>query len=94
MGAELRPAHPPAGPVAEALALPWGGRRGEAPTMTAQFLFLLLTCLSLMALRAAPPAAVQLQRLRCELLTNPEGNDGPGPILYQPAFYPVAVQAK
>jgi alpha-L-rhamnosidase len=29
--------------------------------------------LSLTALRVAPPAAVQLQRLRCELLTNPEG---------------------
>jgi alpha-L-rhamnosidase len=40
--------------------------------MTARLLFLLLTCLSLTALRAVPPA-VQLQRLRCELLTNPEG---------------------
>ena len=49
--------------------------------MTARLLFLLLTCLSLTALRAAPPAAVQLQRLRCELLTNPEGIDAPAPRL-------------
>jgi len=81
VGAELRPAHPLAGPVAEALALPRGGRRGEAPTMTARLLFLLLTCLSLTALQAAPPAAVQLRRLRCELLTNPEGIDATAPRL-------------
>ena len=43
--------------------------------MTARLLFLLLTCLSLTNLWAAPPAAVQLQRLRCELLTNSEGID-------------------
>lgn len=49
--------------------------------MTARLLFLLFTCLSLTALRAAPPAAVQLQRLRCELLTNPEGIDAPAPRL-------------
>ncbi|RZK30422.1 MAG: alpha-rhamnosidase, partial [Hymenobacter sp.] len=49
--------------------------------MTARLLFLLLTCLSLTALRAAPPAAVQLQRLRCELLTNPEGIDATAPRL-------------
>jgi alpha-L-rhamnosidase len=49
--------------------------------MIARLLFLLLTCLSLTALRAAPPAAVQLQRLRCELLTNPEGIDATAPRL-------------
>jgi alpha-L-rhamnosidase len=49
--------------------------------MTARLLFLLLTCLSLSALRAAPPAVVQLQRLRCELLTSPEGIDATAPRL-------------
>ncbi len=49
--------------------------------MTARLLLLLFTCLSLTALRAAPPAAVQLQRLRCELLTNPEGIDATAPRL-------------
>lgn len=49
--------------------------------MTVRLLFLLFTCFSLSALRAAPPAAVQLQRLRCELLTNPEGIDATAPRL-------------
>jgi alpha-L-rhamnosidase len=49
--------------------------------MAAQLLFLLLTCLSLTALWAAPPVVVQLQRLRFELLTNPEGTDATAPRL-------------
>jgi hypothetical protein len=49
--------------------------------MTARLLFLLLTCLLLTVLRVALPAAVQLQRLRCEVLTNPEGIDATAPRL-------------
>ncbi|WP_426061780.1 family 78 glycoside hydrolase catalytic domain [Hymenobacter sp. B1770] len=41
----------------------------------------LLLLLVLTALRPAAPAAVQLTRLRCELLTNPEGIDAPAPRL-------------
>ncbi|MCB2408863.1 alpha-L-rhamnosidase [Hymenobacter lucidus] len=41
----------------------------------------LLTALLLTAFRADKPAAVQLQRLRCELLTNPEGIDATAPRL-------------
>ena len=57
MGAELRPAHPPAGPVAEALAPRGGGRRGKAPTVTARLLFFLITYLLLKALWLAPATA-------------------------------------
>ncbi|UOR03560.1 glycoside hydrolase family 78 protein [Hymenobacter aerilatus] len=45
-------------------------------------LYSLLTALLLTAFREAPkPAAVQLERLRCELLTNPEGIDATAPRL-------------
>jgi len=41
----------------------------------------LLLLLVLAAFRPAAPGAVQLARLRCELLTNPEGIDATAPRL-------------
>ncbi|MDF7814149.1 alpha-L-rhamnosidase [Hymenobacter sp. YC55] len=46
-----------------------------------RLLVFLCTILLLTAFRANKPVAVQLQRLRCELLTNPEGIDATAPRL-------------
>jgi hypothetical protein len=73
------PAGPSAGfPLPELARGPLGP---VGPMTLLIILSLLLTALIIKALRAEPPAVVQLRCLRCELLTNLEGIDPTAPRL-------------